>query len=806
MTMILREFRQAWRRLAKRPGYALLSVAVLGAGLGVMLFLFTMVNSVILQPMPFPQAGRLVAVGEPTNSGIGGMDRAQYFALHGNLRSMEAMGAYADADLNLDSGHGAVHYGGGLLTASMMDVLGIKPLLGRGFAPADDAPGAPRVMLLGEPLWRHAFGADPHIIGRAVQVNAQWYTVVGVLPVSFHFPSGTAAAWLPLRLAPNEHGDVAVAARLASGVRLDQARAELDAWAGRLQRAMPMSSEQRMDRLVIYPLSVAFSPLDMRHWIWLMFGAGVLVLLLACINVANLQLVQTLQRRQELALRSALGGSRMRLVSGALLESVLLSAAALALALLIAHAADRWLDVTWIASHPGTMPNAHGIDAWVIGFGVLTALLSTLLTGGIPAWRASRPDLQDALRDGSKGSGGGFARVAKVLVMAEVALTVVLLVGAGTFVRALNTLLSQPVVGAAHAAQVLTANVSLPTQPYANDAQRIRFFNSVVARLRQESGVVDASATNTVPGAFLGSHEDVSLPGQPQPDSGWPRVQMGVVDTHFLGTFGVKLLQGRFFDARDTVGSTPVVVIDAKMAAAMWPHEDALSRALVLYPGKAWARTVIVVGVVETLQMDSMLERSLPGLLMPLEQSATTSPLQGVGLDVRVHADAAAFVPRLADAVHGVDPQAAIYASWTQAGDMAIQRAGMVVLTDVFSALGLVALLLAAAGLYGVLAFAVAQRTRELGIRRAIGAGHGAIARTVGRQLAWQLGIGLGIGFVLALPWSKLLADPNMRTRAHDPAVFVPVLLLVIGVSVLAALVPLLRALRVDPAVALRYE
>jgi len=177
-----------------------------------------------------------------------------------------------------------------------------------------------------------------------------------------------------------------------------------------------------------------------------------------------------------------------------------------------------------------------------------------------------------------------------------------------------------------------------------------------------------------------------------------------------------------------------------------------------------------------------------------------------VGLNVRVHADADAFVPRLADAVHSVDPQAAIYAPKTQAKDMAIQRAGMVVLTDVFSALGLVALLLAAAGLYGVLSFAVAQRTRELGIRRAIGAGHGAIVRTVARQLAWQLGLGLVIGFVLAMPWSKLLADPNMRTQAHDPAVFVPVLLVVLGVSVLAALVPLVRALRVDPAVALRYE
>lgn len=802
--MIVRECRQAWRRLLKRPGYALLSIGVLGVGLGVMLFLFTLVNTVILRPLPYPHADRLVALGEPTNSGIGGMDSAQYLELRGKLRNVDAMGAAVDVGINLDGGAGATHYAGCRLTASMMQLLGAQPILGRGLTSADDTPGAPRVIVLSEALWRNAFGADPHIVGRAVRVNGEWASVVGVLPSHFRYPDGDTEAWLPLRLTPGEHGGVAVAARLASGVRLDQARAELGAWAGRMQRALPTG--QHMERLTIYPLSVTFAPLDMRQWVWLMFGAGVLVLLLACINVANLQLVQALQRRHELALRSALGGSRARLLFGALVESLLLAAVALALGLLIAHECDLWFRATWIDSHPGTVPFVHGIDAWVVGFGVVVAVLSTLLTGGIPAWRASCPDLQDTLRDGSKGSGGSFARVTKWLVVAEVALTVVLLVGAGTFVRALDALLAQPAVGTTHAAQVLTANVALPPQLYRDDAQRIRFFDSVVERLRQDPGVVDATASDTVPNAALGSHEDVSLPGQPQPSDGWPRVQMGIVDPHFLDTYGVRLLEGRFIDARDTAASARVVVIDAKMAAAMWPHQDALNRKLVLYPGHAWAKTVTVVGVIQSLQLDSMVEKSRPGLLMPLDQAATMSPLHAVGLAVRTHADPAAFASQLTEAVHGVDPQAAVYAVYSQAKDMAMARVGLVVLTDVFSGLGLVALLLAAAGLYGVLAFSVAQRTREIGIRRAIGAGHAAIVRSVARQLAWQLGLGLVIGFALAVPWSNLLSDPNLRTRAHDPMVFVPVLLLVIGVSAFAALVPLLRALRVDPAVALRYE
>jgi hypothetical protein len=242
------------------------------------------------------------------------------------------------------------------------------------------------------------------------------------------------------------------------------------------------------------------------------------------------------------------------------------------------------------------------------------------------------------------------------------------------------------------------------------------------------------------------------------------------------------------------------------MADAMWPHDDALGRKLVLWPGRPQARSLTVVGVIEPLQLDGLLEKSLPGLLLPLAQSAGQQPLHGVGLAVRTHIQAGSFVQQLDRAVHGIDPQAAVYAQATQARDMAQSRLGLSVLADVFAALGFMALLLAAAGLYGVLAFSVEQRTREIGIRRAIGASGGAIVVQVGRRLFWHLGAGLAIGLVLAWPWSGMLADPGLHTRGHDPAVFVPVLLVVVGVSTLAALVPLLRALRVDPAVALRYE
>ncbi len=268
----------------------------------------------------------------------------------------------------------------------------------------------------------------------------------------------------------------------------------------------------------------------------------------------------------------------------------------------------------------------------------------------------------------------------------------------------------------------------------------------------------------------------------------------------------MRLTAGRFFDARDTAHSLPVTVIDPKTAAALWPGRDPLGQQLILYPGKAWAKTVTVVGVIEPLQLDNLLSKAMPGMLVQLAQAVGQPHLNDVGVAVRTHADAGAFASRLTESVRNVDPQVAAFGVRSQLHDMAIGRIGLTVLTEVFTALGLAALLLAAAGLYGVLAFSVAQRTREIGIRRAIGAGHGAILRDAGRQLFWQLGLGLVIGTALALPWSQLLADPNLHSRAHDPAVFVPVLLLVIGVSLRAALVPLLRALRIDPAIALRYE
>ena len=811
--MLFSEARGALRRLWRRPGDSLLSVGVLGVGLGLALFVFSLVHALILTPLPYPQAERLVAIGEINDAtgdagdmgvGIDELDGAQYQLLGHSLSGVERLGAYAGAGIALDTGGQAALYEGGVFSASMMDLLGVRPLRGRGFVQADERPDAPPVVLIGESLWRHAFGADPSIVGRAVRVDGAWATVVGVLPATFGFP-GNSVVWRPLRLRPGEHADLLGVARLKPGETAASLRAALDAQADALQRALPAGS--RTKHIIAKPLALGLVPESLRRWVWLMFGACATVLLLACVNVANLQLMHVLRRGRELALRSALGSHPRRLMAGALCESLWLSLGALAIALPIVAGGSRWLEGMYAAQGRAVSSYIHlGLSPALVSAAFAAALGTTLFAGLLPAWRAGRVDPQEVLRDGGKGSGGFFPRIARGLVVGEIALTVVLLVGAGTFVRALDVLLQARPPGVTHARQVATARVALPRERYADDARRIGFFERAGARLRTAPGVRAVAVGNTVPGAELGSHEYVAALGQSEPADGWLHAQMGIVDPGFLDVYDVRLLQGRFFDARDDARHLAVAVVDTRMAERFWPGRNAVGQALVLWPGRPAARTLRVVGVIESLQLDGMLDEPRPGFLLPLAQSAGQAPLHAMGVAVRTEGPAAALVPALARALRGVDADAAVYDARTQAAGVASGRVGMTVLTEVFGALGVVGLFLAAAGLYGVLAFSTEQRTREIGIRRAVGAGRGAIVRHVLRQAGWQVALGTGTGLLLSVPWSRLLADASMGTRAGDPVVFVPVLLVVLGVSLFAALVPLLRALRVDPAVALRYD
>ncbi|GLQ90895.1 ADOP family duplicated permease [Dyella flagellata] len=801
--MTLRDLKDAWRRLRRQPGYTALSIAVLGIGLGAVLFLFGLVDSMVLRPLPFPHSPRLVAMGYANQDGTGlhDMSADEFLALQRGMHGFEASGAYSERMMDVDGGTGSVSHIGTEVSASVLPMLGVQPLLGRLIGEQDDRSGAPLVVMLSETIWRHELAADPSIVGRKLRINGDWATVVGVLPKTFGFPF-VSDVWLPARLQPGSDEDVETLALLKPSLSLAQARDEWQAVAANLGSALRGQRAGR--RLVMKPLALRFVDENIRSYSWLMFAAGVMVLLLACSNVANLQLVQALNRGRELALRSALGASQGRLLRAQWVECLLLSIAAYGVALLITHFGFGWFVHILVSNDtaPPYFMHFH-IDPRLFVLGAIVALLTTVLAGLLPAWHVSRMQLQDMLRDGNRtASGGGFARVAKALVVAEIAFTVILLVGAGTFLHGLQRVLAQPAGGGSDPAYVLTARVHLLPGEYSDGDTRLRYLERLVERMRRMPGVLDASVANTVPDAQLGSHEFVAAYGQGRGAGGYQRAQMGVVDEHFAETYGLKLIAGRFFDAQDRTGSEPLAVIDQRLAQALWPGRLAVGQRLVLHPEDPQPQTLRVIGVVGPLQLDGALQTSLPSFMRPLWQQ----PMGGAYVAVHTREKAIEYAPSLTRIAHELDPDAPLYALRTQSQAIEMARIKLTILIQLFSAVGLIAVILAAAGLYGVLSFAVAQRTRELGIRRAIGAGNLAIAGHVGRQLVLQLGMGLAIGVGLALPWSALLANAQLRTQGYEIQVFLPVLVLIVLVATLASLVPLWRALAVEPVIALRHD
>lgn len=796
---------RATRRLLNRPGYAVLSIGILGLGLGSMLLMLSLVNSLILEPLPFPQSERLVAIGYQGegDSHVEGMDTEDFQLLAQQLHSYDTVGVYASLTVNIrQSGRDSIpkRYEGTALSGEMSGILGVAPIIGRPMQAEDDQPGAELGLWLSERVWRQDFHADPDVVGVAVQANGERATIRGVMPVDFAFPY-VGEVFVPRRMQAGDDLGGELAARLKDGVSVRQARAELEALAQRLGKSLQGQLDDRMLRLT--PLVQRFVNRNTRRFVWMMFAAGALVMLLACVNVANLEVSQSLTRRRELAIRGALGASRARLLREMLAESLLMSALATLIGLAVAYYGGQWiLDVFRANGDAPVYYVRFALDARMLGFGVVAALFTTLLAGLVPALRASRTNVQDTLRDGDKGSsGGGFARLVGALVVAEVALTVMLLVGAGTFIRGLDRVLDFDFGTRADPRTIVTGRVGLFPQQFPDGPSRVQFFERLVDRLSRDPQVMAATAATTLPGTSAGDERLISAADAAKPPTGYPSALAAHIDDHFADTYGLQLLSGRLFDGRDRADSERVAVVDARLAGLLWPDREPLGQKLLVDP-QSDTEAYTVVGVVAALHLDDADDPLRPVYLLPLRQH----PQRFVTVSVRTRGDALAFAPKLAAAVRAEDADTPVYWVQTQRRAIEMGRIGPVVLTQIFSAIGLLALALAAAGLYGVLAFGVEQRTREIGIRRAIGASRREIASVVSRRALWQVAIGLLLGLGFGLPWSGLLADPQLQTQGYDGLVFGLVVAVVLSVALLASLIPLRRALRVDPMVALRYE
>jgi putative ABC transport system permease protein len=810
MLSLIPEFRQAVRGVAAARGFSALVVGVLGAGLACVLFMLAIINGLMLKPLPFADASRLLnagfrQVGSPDDvrsvPGRDVLDWQKYLA------DTADVAAFTDGTVTLGDRDSVRRYSGAFFSAGLMPMLGAQPVLGRPFTSADDAADAPLTAIISHDVWQTAFAGAADIVGRPVRVNGQDATIIGVMDPEFSFPQ-RQKIWVPARIARDAPRRVAFTfstmIKPHPGFDAAQVRARLEAWFADARKGDVEYFRELQPDVESFERSLVNT--QSRAIIGVMLIAVVLVLLVAAANAANLLLTRTLGRRQELAVRAALGAGRGRLALHLVLESLILSLAALAIALPLALAGVRWLIASFAQTANSGPPTwmHFDLDARMIGFAALAALVTALVTGLLPALRAADAAVSTTLRDGSRSStASGFARVSRALVIGEIALSCMLLATAGVTIGGIRAI-SQFDLGVDRD-HMLTARVALLSDKYADDAERVRFFTRFVDALRAEPDVVDASVSTALPG-WNGDQHPLLPEGAAPTDKVAPRVRFGAVDGHFIGAFGARLLQGRFLDERDNSDGPLTAVVDQTFADRYGKAEAVIGRRFVLDPGESGARTFTVVGVTAALHLDGIDNPVMPSVLVPFAKA----PDKYVSIGVRTKDNPAAFAPRLSAVLRGLDQDTPAYFVRTY-GEVFLESSfGDHVLAELFTAFGIVALVLASAGLYGVVAYAVGQRTREIGIRRALGAPDSSVLRSVfGRNAVFVL-LGLVIGMGLGVPFSGMLADtligPISDAMRSQPLVWISVPVVLAAIAMLAAFVPARRALRIDPMVALREQ
>jgi putative ABC transport system permease protein len=805
MGWVFDEIRSAWRALMATPGFSLLVVAVLAAGLCCVLYIFAVINGLILRPLPFPEAERLyyIGVAQPDElDDVESVDAEHFVDYRRRYSEVADVAGLYEATVNLSDGKQPERFDGAFATANLFPMLGQAPALGRTFSAEEDRPGAPLTIVLSDSLWRSRYGADPRIIGRTIRANAQPATVIGVMPPRFSFPT-RQAAWLPARLdETNLKGPQAatfeVLARLKTGHSPTELQSLHEAWLAERRAEKPAAWQGLVTQM--QPAKDRIVDKQTRGLMGVMFAAVMLVLLIGCANAANLFLVRVMSRRQELAVRAALGASRARLTVNVFAQALTLALVAVAVSLPIAqyfvHATMQSFAES--DSGPATWMRFE-IDGWSVAFAVAVALLTALAVGVLPAWR-SGADMNAAIRDGSRGNtGGSFGRVSRGLVIGEIALSCVLLISAGVLIRIVRDMNVYD-FGVTAPEQLLTARIALFPEAYPTPDRQLEVYRQLRERVRGDAVVIDAGMGDALPG--LSSADTSIQPDGYEPgEQGYPSAQIGSVDERFTNVYGIDLAEGRALAESDTATSEPVALVDLEFAQTYFAGTSALGRRVRLDPSNPDGRTVTIVGVTRNLHLEDVDDPAEPTMLVPLSQSTQ----RFVTIAIRVRGEPASYAPRLAEHMRAVDADTPLY--WVRTYDRIIELAtfGERVLVKIFGAFGLIALLLAAAGLYGVIAYNVGARTREIGVRRALGAPDAMVVRTVLTRSAWQVSIGLTLGLVLGVPFAAVLGQLLSRPGIDPIAVTATVLVLVVA-AVGAAVLPTLRALRVDPMIALRYE
>jgi putative ABC transport system permease protein len=805
------ELRQALRRIAARPAHSALVVLVLTAGLASALSVASFMNSLVLNPLPFEDSESLYRAGlidgdaDASDEHFDAPAANDILDWSQQLEGLAEVAAYTQLTLNLSGDGQPERYAGALISAQLLPNLRVAPQLGRGFSTADMQPGAPEVVLLSDAVWRQRFNADPQVLGRSLRVNARPATVIGVMPPDFHFPM-REKLWQPLRLQRGErNGDCCyeVLLRLLPGVNATDVRGALEAWRTRQAELEPAATRARARAIGFDQLKYQFVDRGSLRLFGVMALCVLLVLLIACANVANLLLGSQLARERELALRTALGASRGRLMLAAFLHSGLLSLLATLLALPLAQLGVD-ADVADLRSSVDQGPPLwmqFGIDGRLLLIAAGVALLSALLAGALPALHASRRhDL--ALRSSGQG-GGRLVGVGQWLMMGQVALSLALLMATALLVQIVRQLDHFDL--GLDTRQVLTARIGLmPQHLHAPDASE-RFAERLLEALRAEPAVAAASVSTALPGLMAGNEDVIEL-GTPIPEQGTTSPGISAVDPGFFEAMGAQRVAGRLFSAADRADSEPVMVVDETFVEQFGLGERALGSRFVLNPEGSTPRTVTIVGVVRPIQLDDIDGPREASMFLPFAQR----PQRFFNVLVRTRGEPLAYSNRLREIAHALEPDSPLY--WMRDYSEVLREAtlGQRVLARVFSTFGGVALVLAAAGLFGVVALTVQRRTREIGIRRALGAaGLKLLSAVLGRtllKLSIGLALGLGLGLALVRLLDAQLGSIGMQGGEPGAAIWLPALLVLSLAAALACWLPLKRALAIEPTRALRED
>jgi putative ABC transport system permease protein len=803
------DLRYGFRTLRKAPGFSAATAITLALGIGATTAIFSVCDAMLWKPIPLPHLETLVAVEQADPNDPNDYSRtspADLTDVRRDAASFSGLAWWNDGLANIVGSNGEAERVTQVLTsANFFDVVGVQPALGRAFHEREDEPGRERVAVLSDALWRRQFGGDASIVGKSIRFDDEQFLIIGVMPPNFEFPK-TAQVWTPYALTPQERGLRSATmldsvARLRPGVSLEQARAEVAAIGARLERDFPATNRNR--KLTVFSEHEYLVGTLNHQYTMLLLYAALFVLLIACANVASLHFARASARTREVAVRVALGAGRSRLILQLLAESILIALAGAAMGLLI----GSWGIELIRAGMPAEVAkyivgwSTIGLDGRALGFTLLLSVTAGILAALVPALQFSRPNLNDALRSGSRGSAGREKlRLRSFLVAAQLCLAVVLLAGASLMTRGFQSMVDAALP--LEPRTLLTLRLALTSRKYHEPYQRAAYYRDVLEKLAVLPGVKGVTAATAVPFSQHSSGRGFDIEGRQFEPGHTPAAMFQTTSASYFPTLHIPLLAGRFLDRTDGAGTPRVAVISDRMARRWWPNESPLGKRIRVHTLDNSDPWITIAGVVANVPQSTFDREPRAAVYVPFEQR----PQLWMDIGIRTTGDPLLSAPAAIAAIRSIDPEQPVSDIASLDRLRHNESLGIIYVSSLMAVFGALALVLSSIGVYGVMAYLVTERTSEIGIRIALGAERSPVLSLIFRRGMITALAGLAVGIVLAYGLASLMRSLVWGVTAGDPATFIGIPLVLIAAAALAIFIPAHRATRIDPLVALRHE